>query len=154
MAEVQNAHGIEHVPAFIPGPDGSDWLFTFTVVLAIASVVGVGTLYLTLHSLPEKLAHRESSTQFQLVGILGLLALFTHNNLFWVAALVLATIRLPDIGGPLERIAASLEKDPPAPDPADEQVATAAPVTALPEPTAQPAPQPALAVDAMHDGRP
>jgi hypothetical protein len=41
---------------------------------------------------------------------LCLLALFTHVHLFWVAALLLALIDLPDIGGTLGRIAGSVEK--------------------------------------------
>jgi hypothetical protein len=48
--------------------------------------------------------------QFELVAILGLLALFTHNNVFWVAALLLAFIQLPDFTTPLETIASSLGK--------------------------------------------
>jgi hypothetical protein len=41
---------------------------------------------------------------------LGLLALFTHMHIFWVAALLLALIDIPDIGGWLGRIAGSVEK--------------------------------------------
>jgi hypothetical protein len=44
------------------------------------------------------------------VAILGLLALFTHIHLFWVAALLLAMIDLPDFGTPLRSIAGSVEK--------------------------------------------
>lgn len=48
--------------------------------------------------------------QFQLVGVLALLALFTHNNLFWVFALVLALIPIPDFWTPLSSMAESLAK--------------------------------------------
>jgi hypothetical protein len=41
---------------------------------------------------------------------LALLALFTHNNVFWVAALLLAVVRWPDFSTPLNSIADSLEK--------------------------------------------
>jgi hypothetical protein len=41
---------------------------------------------------------------------LGLLALFTHVHLFWVAGLLLALIDIPDFGRPLRRMATSLER--------------------------------------------
>ena len=47
--------------------------------------------------------------QFEIVAVLGLLALFTHVHLFWVAALLLAFIDLPEFGKPLDRMAGSLE---------------------------------------------
>ena len=99
-----------HVPPFLPGPDGSDPFFTFMVVLTLLLVVGIGALYLTLHALPERMAHTDNHAQFQVIGILALLALFTHNNLFWVAALLLAAFRVPDFLTPLWSIAASLEE--------------------------------------------
>jgi hypothetical protein len=42
--------------------------------------------------------------------VLGLLALFTHEHIFWVAGLLLALVDLPDWGSPLRRMAGSLEK--------------------------------------------
>ena len=42
--------------------------------------------------------------------MLGLLALFTHMHIFWIAGLLLAMIDLPDFGSPLSRIAGSAEK--------------------------------------------
>jgi hypothetical protein len=63
-----------------------------------------------LHTLPERLAHKSQKLQFEIVAVLGLLALFTHNHLFWVIGLLLAMIDLPDFGTPLRRIAGSVEK--------------------------------------------
>ncbi|MEW2912431.1 hypothetical protein [Leisingera sp. JC11] len=107
-----NAHPMAsgHVPAYLPGPDGSDPLFTFMAVTTILLILGIGALYLTLHAIPEKMAHTDNHTQFQVIGILALLALFTHNNLFWVAALLLAAFRMPDFLTPIQSIAASLEE--------------------------------------------
>jgi len=73
-------------------------------------LVWVGTLYLRLHSLPERMAHKSEKLQFEIVAILGLLALFTHIHLFWVAGLLLAMIDIPDFGTPLRSIAGSVEK--------------------------------------------
>lgn len=97
------------LPGFLPGPDGSDPLMTFVIILVLVIVLLVGVGYFALHALPERMAHKSNSTQFQLIGILALLALFTHNHIFWIAALLLAAVRLPDVMTPLNRIAASLE---------------------------------------------
>jgi hypothetical protein len=79
-------------------------------VLLVVAVLMFGILFLRLHSLPERMAHRTHKLQFEIVAVLCLLALFTHIHLFWVAALLLALIDLPDIGGALGRIAGSVEK--------------------------------------------
>ncbi|MFW5833320.1 MAG: hypothetical protein ACOCYE_04390 [Pseudomonadota bacterium] len=99
-----------HLPAFVGGPDGSDPLFGFVVAFVLVAVLLLGNFYLKLHSLPDMMAHRANSTQYQVIGILTLLALFTHNNLFWVAALLLAALKLPDFATPLYSIARSLER--------------------------------------------
>ena len=110
MAQDIHSQAPHHLPGFLPGADGGDFLFTVVVVFVIALVLGIGVLYFTVHALPEKMAHKANSTQLQLIGILTLLALFTHNNLFWVVALLLAAVRLPDIMTPLNSISRSLEE--------------------------------------------
>ncbi len=97
-----------HLPAWIPAPDGSDPLFSVVIWFVVLLVLGIGVLYFKLHALPEHIAHSSNSSQLQLISILTLLALLTHNNIFWVAALVLATIRIPDFLSPLEDMAKSL----------------------------------------------
>jgi hypothetical protein len=42
--------------------------------------------------------------------VLGLISLFTHMHIFWVAGLLLALIDLPDFGTPLRSIAGSVER--------------------------------------------
>src|SRR4051812_23821058 len=79
-------------------------------VFLIVAVLAVGNLYLQLHSLPERMAHKSQKLQFEIVAVLGLLALFTHVHLFWIAALLLAMIDLPDFGTPLRSIAGSVER--------------------------------------------
>ena len=66
--------------------------------------------FLTLHTLPERMAHKSHKLQFEIVAVLGLLALFTHMHIFWVAGLLLALIDLPDFSGWSGRIATSVEK--------------------------------------------
>jgi hypothetical protein len=78
-------------------------------VVLIAAVLAVGNVFLRLHTLPERMAHKSQKLQFEVVAVLGLLALFTHQHAFWVAGLLLALIDLPDFGTPLRRIAGSVE---------------------------------------------
>ena len=99
-----------HLPFYLAPGEGTDVLMVVMGVFLVTIVVWVGTLYLKLHSLPERMAHKSEKLQFEIVAILGLLALFTHIHLFWVAALLLAMIDLPDFGTPLRSIAGSVEK--------------------------------------------
>jgi NADH:ubiquinone oxidoreductase subunit 5 (subunit L)/multisubunit Na+/H+ antiporter MnhA subunit len=99
-----------HLPVFIAAPGQSDWLMTVMLVFLILVVVSVGVIYLRIHALPEHMAHRTNKVQLQIVAVLALLALFTHNHIFWIAALLLALIDLPDFSTPFRSIALSLEK--------------------------------------------
>lgn len=99
-----------HLPRFLGGPDGGDYLFTVMVYLVVGAIVLLGVAYFTLHSLPERMAHKGNSSQISLISILCIMALFTHNNIFWVFALVLAAFRPPDFATPLNSIADSLKK--------------------------------------------
>ena len=100
----------EHLPMFIAGPGETDVFFIVVVVIAILVTMLFGALYFTLHALPEKMAHKVNSTQILLIGVLSLVALFMHNNYFFIAALLLAAVRLPDWTTPLNSIAISLEE--------------------------------------------
>jgi len=102
--------GPHHLPFYLAPGSGTDVLMVVMGVFLVAALIWVGTLYLRLHSLPERMAHKSEKLQFEIVAILGLLALFTHIHLFWVAGLLLAMIDIPDFGGSLSRIAGSTEK--------------------------------------------
>src|SRR5438132_12926109 len=114
MADSANAgaHPVatQHVPSFITAPGETDVLMVTMVVVLVLSVVAFGVLFLRLHTLPERIAHRGHKLQFEIVAVLGLIALFTHMHIFWIIGLVLALIDLPDFGTPLNRIAGSAEK--------------------------------------------
>lgn len=99
-----------HLPFYITRPGETDVLMIVMGVFLILAVLGVGNLYLHLHSLPERMAHKGQKLQFEIVAVLGLIALFTHIHIFWIAALLLALIDLPDFSTPLTRIAGSVEK--------------------------------------------
>jgi hypothetical protein len=114
MAESINsaAHpaATEHLPSFITAPGETDVLMVTMVIILVVSVLAFGVLFLRLHTLPERIAHRGHKLQFEIVAVLGLLALFTHMHIFWVIGLMLALVDLPDFGTPLNRIAGSTEK--------------------------------------------
>ena len=110
------------LPGFITAPGDTDVLMIAVGIFLIGAVLAVGNLYLHLHSLPERMAHKSQKFQFEIVAVLGLLSLFTHNHLFWVIGLFLAMIDLPDFSTPLRRIAGSVEKiagAPPEEDPTE-----------------------------------
>jgi len=98
----------EHIPGYLAGANSDPLMVAMTVILVV-SVLIAGVLYFKLHAVPEHIAHGKNHTQIQLIAILTILALFTHNNIFWVAALVLAVVELPDFLTPLKSIAKSLD---------------------------------------------
>ena len=100
----------QNLPFFISGPDGSDPLMVAMGIFLVATVLWVGTLYWKLHSLPERMAHRTHKLQFEIVAVLGLISLFTHMHIFWIAGLLLAMIDLPDFSTPMRSIAGSVER--------------------------------------------
>lgn len=99
-----------HMPAFITAPGETDAFLVGTAVLLVVAVLFLGSLYFRLHSLPERIAHGTSKVQFQLVAVLALIALFTHQNVFWIAALLLALVPIPDFWTPLVSMADSLAR--------------------------------------------
>ena len=110
MTASVNPAAPHHLPVFITVPGGTDVLMVVMAVFLVLAVLAVGLLFLRLHTLPERMAHGRQKLQFEIVAVLGLLALFTHIHLFWVAGLILALIDLPDWSTPLRRIAGSTEK--------------------------------------------
>ena len=115
----------DYLPFFITAPGESDLLFAVVVIFLILVAIGFGALYFTIQAIPDRLADGASKVQLQLVGLLGLLSLFTMNNAFWVAALLLAAVRIPDIVTPLREIGVELRRNrelekPPAEVPAED----------------------------------
>ena len=100
----------EHLPFFITGPGESDVLFTAVSISLVLVIIGFGALYFTIQAIPDRLAEGTSKAQMQIVGILGLISLITLNNIYWVAALLLGAMRLPDLVTPFNSISRSLKK--------------------------------------------
>ena len=79
-----------HLPFYLAPGSGVDTLMVVMGIFLIGTVLWVGTLYWKLHSLPERMAHKSQKLQFEFVAVLGLISLFTHMHIFWIAGLLLA----------------------------------------------------------------
>lgn len=100
-----------HLPAFITAPGEIDIFLTGAAIFLVVITLLLGSVYFRLHALPEQMAHRNAhKLQFEVVAVLALLALFTHNNSLWIAALLLALVPVPDFHGPLTSMAQSLAR--------------------------------------------
>ena len=97
------------LPFFITAPGDSDVLFAAVTIFLVLVVLGFGAIYFTIQAIPDRLVEGTSKAQMQLVGILGLVSLFTMNNAYWVAALLLAAIRIPDFITPFKSMSRSLK---------------------------------------------
>ena len=112
----------DHLPIFITAPGHTDVLMVVMWLVFIGGILAAGVFFFWLHSLPERMVHNK--IQFDIVAVLALLSLFTHQHAFWVAALLIALIsfpdfKLPDFSGLLSRIANSLESIAAKPDAPD-----------------------------------
>ena len=110
MTDALHPAASHHLPSFITAPGETDVLMVVTGIILLLSILMFGSVFFRIHTMPERMAHKSHKLQFEIVAVLGLLALFTHIHLFWVAGLLLALIDIPDFGGPLRRIAGSTEK--------------------------------------------
>lgn len=100
----------DHVPMFITAPGQTDILFVVVIVMLLVMVLVIGNLYFQLHAIPERVAHGTNKIQMEIVAVLALISLFTHNNIYWIIGLLLAFVRIPDFSTPLYSIARSLAR--------------------------------------------
>ena len=107
MDETPVAVAWEHLPFYITGPGETDILFGAVAVSLVAILAGFGALYFTIQAIPDRMVEGAGKAQMQVVGLLGLISLFTMNNAYWIAAILLAAVRIPDIVTPLKEIARS-----------------------------------------------
>lgn len=99
-----------HLPSFAPGMDGSDGMLFNTGVFLVIAISCIGILIFMIHAIPEKVAHRSRKAQMEIVSVLCLLSLLSHNHIFWVIGLFLAFVDFPKLGEPFSRIALALER--------------------------------------------
>jgi len=110
MAKSIHPEATHHLPFFITPPGETDILMNVMIVFLALIVFLIGILYLRLHALPEHMAHRTQKAQYEIVAVLALISLFTHNHIYWIIGLLLALVQLPDFSTPLSRMADSLAK--------------------------------------------
>jgi uncharacterized membrane protein YgdD (TMEM256/DUF423 family) len=63
MSESLHPAAPHHLPSFITAPGDTDVLMVAMGILLVGAVLFVGNLYLQLHSLPERMAHRSQKLQ-------------------------------------------------------------------------------------------
>ncbi|MBB3590584.1 hypothetical protein FHX08_000928 [Rhizobium sp. BK529] len=100
----------DHVPGFITAPGQTDYLFIAVIVLILLIILAIGNFYFQLHAVPERIAHRANKAQLEVVAVLALISLFTHNHIYWIIGLLLAMVRIPDFSTPLYSIARSIAR--------------------------------------------
>lgn len=104
---VHPAAASTYLPAFITAPGETDLLMIVMGMFLLLFTLAVGILYFRLHALPDRFAHNK--VQLEIVCMLGLLAMFTHMHIFWIAGLLLALVDIPDFITPLKRIVGATE---------------------------------------------
>ena len=87
----------EYLPFYITSPVETDVLLGAVAFTLVAVLIGFGALYFTIQNIPDRLVEGTSKAQMQIVGLLGLISLFSMNNLYWVIALLVAAVRIPDV---------------------------------------------------------
>jgi hypothetical protein len=107
---IRHPLALPDLPSFITAPGETDSMMIVTGIFLLVIVISVGVIYFNLHSLPERLSHRTNQAQAGVVAVLCLLALFTHNHAFWIIAILLAFIRIPDFETPIYSISDSLKR--------------------------------------------
>src|SRR6188472_2495466 len=110
MTTAIHPEATHHLPFFITPPGETDILMNVMMVFLALMVFLIGILYLRLHALPEHMAHSTQKVQYEIVAVLALISLFTHNHIYWIVGLLLALIPLPDFSTPLSAMAASLAR--------------------------------------------
>lgn len=110
MSSIPTHPAAPHIlPVFITEPGQPDYFLIGCAIFLILLLFGLGTFYFRLHALPEHIAHGNAGKlQFEVIAVLALLGLFTHNTTFWVAALLLALVPIPDLYTPFTGMATSL----------------------------------------------
>jgi hypothetical protein len=105
-----NPAASHYLPSFVTAPGETDVLMVVTAIILLVSIIWFGVLFFRLHNLPEHMAHGAGKLQLEIVSVLCLIGLLTHIHAFWIGALLLAMIDIPDFGGWLGRITKAVER--------------------------------------------
>jgi hypothetical protein len=97
-----------YLPWFITEPGQTDVLMVAMAIFVVLFMFGFVVLILRLHRIPMQIAQQK--VQYEIVAVLCLLALFTQENPYWIVALLLAVVDLPDFRGRFVRVADNVER--------------------------------------------
>ncbi|TCL09196.1 hypothetical protein BXY66_1241 [Shimia isoporae] len=92
-----SVEAMAHMPFWVTGPDQTDGFMWVVGFVLVAALLGFGALYFTIQSIPDRMATGMHKVQIQLVSVLGLISLFTLNNAFWIAAILIAAVPIHEI---------------------------------------------------------
>ena len=73
MAEALHPAASHHLPSFITAPGETDALMVVMGIILILAILGFGSVFFRLHTMPERMAHRSHKLQFEIVAVLGLM---------------------------------------------------------------------------------
>ncbi|MES0827116.1 hypothetical protein [Ruegeria sp. SCP11] len=88
---------LARLPFWVTPPGETDGFLITVGVFLVLVLLGFGALYFTIQAIPDRMAAGAHKVQMQLVGVLGLISLFTLNNAFWIAAILIAAVPLHEI---------------------------------------------------------
>ncbi|SMP11157.1 hypothetical protein [Shimia sagamensis] len=97
MQSTLSEEALAVLPFWVTGPGQTDGFMWAVGVVLVAVLIGFGTLYFTIQSIPDRMATGAHKVQMQLVSMLGLVSLFTMNNAFWIAAILIAAVPLHEV---------------------------------------------------------
>ncbi len=97
MASPFPADVLDRLPFWVTAPGETDGFLIVVGLALVGILLGFGTLYFTIQSIPDRMAAGAHKVQMQLVGVLGLISLFTLNNAFWIAAILIAAVPLHEV---------------------------------------------------------
>lgn len=63
MAQSLHPAATHHLPAFITAPGETDVLMVVMALFLVLAVLGFGNLFLRLHTLPERMAHKSKKVR-------------------------------------------------------------------------------------------
>ena len=88
---------LARLPFWVTPPGDTDGFLVVVGCFLILILLGFGALYFTIQAIPDRMAAGAHKVQMQVVGVLGLISLFTLNNTFWIAAILIAAVPLHEV---------------------------------------------------------
>jgi hypothetical protein len=99
-----------HLPWFITEPGQTDTLMVLTGAFLLLFFLTMGVLMFRLLYLPTKIVPQEQKAKYEVVATLCVLAMFAPGNLFWIAAVFVAMVDIPDFTPLLQQIAQAMQR--------------------------------------------